>query len=187
MTINDSEDKELPNISIEDSGPSIPSRAAKKRSMDELLRLVLFLVDISQGDLDALDLSDDLLGPLSDARKIKAHGARRRQIRYVIQILASGDVEAVKAKIAGMKQLRDARISNFHAIEALRDRVLVGGDEALQEVVERFPSVDRQQLRNLQRAALKIKGPGIEPKASRAIFRFLQILFETAEKDEGLE
>lgn len=183
MTNSDSENDDRKGLDkANEDIPNSPSRAAKKRSMDELLKLVLFLMEISQGDFDALELPDELAGPLLGARKVKAHGARRRQVRYVIQILASGDVEAVKEKISGMKELRDKRAGNFHLIEALRDRVLEGGDEVVQEIVERFPDVDRQQLRNLQRAALKQNVPGTNVKTSRAMFRFLQELFATAGK-----
>lgn len=183
MTVKDPENGSTESAEVEEENlPLTPSRAAKKRSMDDLLKLVLFLMNLSPGDFEAMEFSDELLGALTEARKIKAHGARRRQVRYVIQILDSGDVEGVKAKISRMKELRDARVTNFHAIEAMRDRVLAGGDEALQEVAERFPNVDRQQLRNLQRAALKDKVPGTNVKANRAMFRFLQDLYAAADR-----
>ncbi len=167
--------------------PSVPttvSRAAKKRSMDDLLKLVLYLLELSPGDFDALGLPDDFRGYIIEARKVTAHGARRRQIRYVVQKLASDDVDMIRAKIAGMKEQRDKRVKSFHIIESLRDRVLAGGDAEIQEVMERFPSADRQQLRNLQRAALKEKVPGSNVKTNRAMFRFLQELFSAEDAED---
>ena len=181
-------DDDIDNIDDFDDDSSLPttvSRAAKKRSMDELLKLVLFLMELSPGDFDALGLPEEFRDYIIEARKVKAHGARRRQIRYVIQKLAADDVDMIKEKIANMKELRDKRAKNFHVIESMRDRVLAGGDEMIQEVMERFPNADRQQLRNLQRAALKEKVPGTNVKTNKAMFRFLQDLFTAeAARDE---
>jgi ribosome-associated protein len=177
-------DDDFDNIDGFYDDPSIPttvSRAAKKRSMDELLKIVLFLMELSQGDFDALGLPEEFRDCIIDARKVKAHGARRRQIRYVVQKLAADDIGMIKEKIANMKELRDKRIKNFHIIESMRDRVLAGGDEVIQEIMERFPSADRQQLRNLQRAAQKEKVPGTNVKTNKAMFRFLQDLFTAAD------
>ncbi len=178
-------DEHLDNLDILDSDdPAVPmteSRAAKKRSMDDLLKLVLYLMELSQGDFDALGLPEDFRDYIIEARKVKAHGARRRQIRYVVQKLAADDIDSIKGKIAEMKEQRDRRVKNFHIIESLRDRVLAGGDEVIQEVMERFPNADRQQLRNLQRAAQKEKVPGTNVKTNRAMFRFLQDLFTAAD------
>ncbi len=185
MANKDDEFDSLDDFDADD--PSVPttvSRAAKKRSMDDLLKLVLYLLELSPGDFDALGLPDDFRGYIIEARKVKAHGARRRQIRYVVQKLASDDVDMIRAKIAGMKEQRDKRVKSFHIIESLRDRVLAGGDAEIQEVMERFPSADRQQLRNLQRAALKEKVPGSNVKTNRAMFRFLQELFSAEDAEE---
>jgi ribosome-associated protein len=185
MTIKDDDFSNIDDFEDDSSMPMTVSRAAKKRSMDELLKLVLFLLELSEGDFDALRLPEEFRDYIIEARKVKAHGARRRQIRYVVQKLAADDVEMIKEKIANMKALRDKRAKNFHIIESMRDRVLAGGDEVIQEVMERFPNADRQQLRNLQRAAQKEKIPGSNVKTGKAMFRFLQDLFTAADAASG--
>jgi len=185
MTENDNDTDNPAGLESEEhSIPMTPSRAAKKRSMDELLKLVMYLIELSQGDFEALGLPEEFKDHLNEARKVKAHGARRRQIRYVVQKLASNDIETIKSKIAGMKEQRDKQIKNFHIIESLRDRVLAGGDDIIQEVMERFPGADRQQLRNLQRAAQKEKVPGTNIKTTKAMFRYLQQLFTDSDKQK---
>ena len=59
------------------------SRTRKKNEDRALQRLGEQLVALPFGQLEAMELPDELLPAIEFARKIKSHGARRRQIKYI--------------------------------------------------------------------------------------------------------
>ena len=63
-------------------------------------------------------------------------------------------------------------------LEALRDRLIEEGDDVVVEVLNLYPSADRQQLRSLIRNAQKEKAGNKPPKSSRLIFQYLRELAE---------
>ena len=67
---------------------------------------------------------------------------------------------------------------HFMQLEVLRDRLISQGNPVIEELMELYPTADRQQLRNLQRQAareLELKKP---PTASKKIFAYLRQLSE---------
>ena len=62
----------------------------------------------------------------------------------------------------------------MHRVEAWRDRLLEGGDEALAELLDLHPDADRQRLRQLVRNAQDEKKRGKPPRAFRELFRELR-------------
>jgi ribosome-associated protein len=64
----------------------------------------------------------------------------------------------------------------LHKLEQLRDRVVEEGDAAIEDVIELYPTADRQRLRQLARQAAKEKSSGKPAKAYREIFQVLKEL-----------
>ena len=64
----------------------------------------------------------------------------------------------------------------LHKLEILRDELIVKGDAALTDLLNEYPSADRQQLRNLIRAAQKEKE---QNKPSKSLSRDLSDLKNT--------
>ena len=64
-------------------GTDYKSRTRKKIEDRALQRLGEQLVVLPQGQLQTMELPDELLTAIEIARKIKSHGARRRQIQYI--------------------------------------------------------------------------------------------------------
>ncbi|MGD8484965.1 MAG: ribosome biogenesis factor YjgA [Thioalkalispiraceae bacterium] len=67
-------------------------------------------------------------------------------------------------------------IKLLHKLENWRDRLLAEGDEALGDLVNELPQVDRQHLRQLIRQAKKERLNNKPPKSSREIFQYLKQL-----------
>jgi ribosome-associated protein len=72
----------------------------------------------------------------------------------------------------------------MHRLEATRERLLADTDAAMSELIEQFPSIDRQHLRSLVRQAKTEKESNKPPRAYREIF---QLLKELAPGDEDTE
>jgi ribosome-associated protein len=65
----------------------------------------------------------------------------------------------------------------MHRLEAIRDRLVAGDDDALSELIGEYPQVDRQRLRSLLRQArLERETPNKPPRAYREIFQLLKEL-----------
>jgi ribosome-associated protein len=160
-----------------DDHPGI-SKSQRKRDLDELKRLGGELLDFTDDELRQLMLPDDLLEAIRTAGKIRAHGARKRQLQYIGKLLREIDDTPIRAAIDARNHQQSTHTREFHLIEALRDRLLAEGDSALPEVLEHFPRTDRQHLRKLVRQSRREHETRQPPRASRLLFRYLRELQE---------
>ena len=151
---------------------------SKSRLKRELLALQEFareLVELPEKNLVKLPLPEPLPEAIREARSMK-RGARQRQIRYIGGLLSHEDVEPIRHALRDLLQptVEDARA--FREIEQWRDRLLLGGEEAISEFVERRPDAERQQLRHLVRNTNKEREEGGPPKSARLLFKYLRDL-----------
>lgn len=79
--------------------PQDKSRTRKKNEDRALQRLGEQLVTLPPGRLKRLELPDELLEAVEFARKIKSHGARRRQIQYIGVLMRHIDPQPIQAAL----------------------------------------------------------------------------------------
>lgn len=166
-----------------DTGPATPaggeavSKSARKRAMTARQALGERLCALSPADIDRLPLED---GPLRDAllaaRHVTSRSAGRRHRQYIGKLMRGIDPAPLAAALADLHRARAAESAALHETEALRDRLLAEGDDALPAVLTRFPAADRQHLRQLLRRARREAGAGAPPAAARRLFRYLRDL-----------
>ena len=84
------------------------SRTRKKNEDRALQRLGEQLVALPSGQLETIGLTDELLEAIEFARKIKKHGARRRQIQYIGALMRHIDPQPIETA------LERIRSGNFH-------------------------------------------------------------------------
>jgi ribosome-associated protein len=70
----------------------------------------------------------------------------------------------------------------MHRLEALRDRLLAH-DDALQELIDQYPAIDRQHVRSLIRQARLERDGNKPPRAYREIFQLLKTVSSAADED----
>ncbi|MDF1593458.1 MAG: ribosome biogenesis factor YjgA [Desulfobacterales bacterium] len=75
------------------------SRTQKKNEDRALQRLGEQLVALPPGQLEAMDLPEELLTAIAFARKIKNHGARRRQIQYIGVLMRQIDPQPIETAL----------------------------------------------------------------------------------------
>jgi len=171
------------------------SKSAKKREMRYIQDLAAQLVELSPGDFAAMPLDEDLRHEVELARKVKAHGARRRQLRFLGQYIAGMEHGAVENALAALKSAKTAEIAKFHGLEALRDGLMACANEsdksvaemAIEQVMTAFPHADRQQVRTLARNVQKEQSGAGRLRVSRAIFQYLKSLSGQKTKSEEEE
>ena len=84
------------------------SRTRKKNEDRALQRLGEQLVALPSVQLETVGLTDELLEAIEFARKIKKHGARRRQIQYIGALMRHIDPQPIETA------LERIRSGNFH-------------------------------------------------------------------------
>lgn len=153
------------------------SKSQRKRDRQALQDLGRELVGLSERQLGELDLPEDVLAPVREARKLK-RGALQRQMRYLAACLANVDAEAVRDRLERILQPSRAEIARFHDIERWRDRLLGKGDvsanAAMSDFLAAHPDADAQVLRRLVRNAALEASDGRPPKSARELFTRLR-------------
>lgn len=132
------------------------SKSEIKRDAEELKRLGAEMIDLGKNSLDKIPLDEELRDAIELAQKIKKE-ARRRQQQLIGKMLRSRDVEPIRLALDKLKNRHNQQVSLFHKLEALRDRLVEQGDDAVPEVLNLYPDADRQQLRTMIRNAQKEK------------------------------
>jgi ribosome-associated protein len=157
-----------------------PSRTQQRREALAVLTLASQLVELAPSRLAKLDLPDDVRREIDITRRITAHGARKRQMAYLAKVMrrfGDDDFAAVRAELGENREKQRQDTAAMHRLEAIRDRLVAGDDDALSELIGEYPQVDRQRLRSLLRQArLERETPNKPPKAYREIFQLLKEL-----------
>ncbi len=159
-----------------------PSKSQIKREMHALRDLGAELIKLSDNDLAKIPLPDTLADALAEARRLKSHGALKRQQQYIGKIIRDMDPEPIRVAIDSLKQASDESSAHFHRLERWRDQLLgEEGHDTLTQFITQYPRADRQRLRQLMTNARKELAKKQAPKSSRALFKLLR---ETAEAHE---
>ena len=152
------------------------SKSQRKRDCHALQDLGTELVKLPQGDLDKIPLDEELQQAIHAARRIKQHGALKRQLQFIGKLIRQRDAEALRQAYERVIHPYQEDIKHFHQLEKWRERLLTDGDAALEKLVEEQPDTDRQHVRQLIRSARSEQKQNKPPKAARELFQYLKTL-----------
>ncbi|MCY1204551.1 hypothetical protein D9M69_248590 [compost metagenome] len=155
------------------------SKSQVKRELHALQELGERLTTLKADVLAKLPLTDALQKALAEAPKHKAHVARKRHIQYIGKLMREQDVEAIVSLIDQLDSSTREYNERFHALERWRDRLIEGGDAALESFVADYPDTDRQHLRGLIRHAQHEAAHNKPPAAARKVFKYIRELDES--------
>lgn len=158
----------------DDLQPLPPSRSARKREAEGLQKLGEQLVELPAAQLREIPLAPELLDAIQLAQRIRDHSGRRRQLQLIGKLMRQQDAEPIQAALDHLQQRSAAAIAEHHQAERWRERLLQEGNAALTEFMEQHPAGDRQQLRQLVRAAQQEQAASRPPRAARELFRLLR-------------
>ncbi len=155
------------------------SKSQLKREADALQALGTRLTNMGKPQLDELPLSESLRDAIELAQRIRnKREGYRRQLQYIGKLMRGMDCDEIVKALALMDAKHQQANLMFHQLEQLRDKVVAEGDEAIQDILESYPTADRQRLRQLARSAQKEQKQNKPPKAAREIFKYLRELAE---------
>jgi len=156
----------------------IISKSQRKRDATAAQDLGKNILSLSQDAQNSIALPETLEKALNDARRIKKNSALKRQLQYIGKLMRSIDLEPIQAQYLKLTNHYDKDIKKLHHLEKWRDRLLLEGDKALEDLLHEKPNADRQHLRQLVRQSTKESKLKKPPKSAREIFKYLKTLFE---------
>lgn len=81
-----------------------PSKSARKRAYLALQKLGEELITLRESDLQAMPLDEELRDAVLEARRMKAHGALRRQKQYIGKLMGRIDPEPIREALARLRR-----------------------------------------------------------------------------------
>jgi ribosome-associated protein len=159
----------------------LPSKSQRKRQMHDLQDLGAELVALNDQQLASVELPENLLDAVMEARRLSNRNeARRRQMQYIGKLMRNVDPEPIRASIAAYTAASDEQTARLHMLERWRARLLED-ESALTELLNEYPHADAARIRLMLRNAARERAAGQPPKSFRALF---QLLNETIQQND---
>ncbi len=163
-----------------------PSKSARKREMTALQKLGESLMELTPDRLAQLPLSKGLLEAFKLAKSLKHREAKRRQLQYIGKLMRAenhGEITAIMTQIDDDNRLFR---QHFQRLEKIRDQLIGDDQQALEDLLNDHPELDRQHLRQLIRQIRKQQATDLEAtnhesalqKASQKLTVLRRKLFE---------
>jgi ribosome-associated protein len=154
--------------------PDEHSKSQRKRDMLELQKMGEALIKLTAEQLKKMELPENLLSAIQQAKLLKSNEAKRRHMQYIGKIMREVDVEPIKAYLKRLRFAQEKSTEKFHQTEEWRSKLISQGDQALNSFLSEYPDVDRQQLRQLIRRAQHDKKTEKNTGAETALFKYLR-------------
>jgi ribosome-associated protein len=161
-----------------------PSRSQLRREALDVLKLAQTLAALSDAQLARVPLSDDLRAEVQRTRAVTQQIARKRQSQYLakqMRKLDDSELDAIRAALEHDREYAHRETAALHRVEQWRERLIGEGDAALTELLQEFPSADRQHLRQLARNARLEREQNKPLHAFHELFRALRGLLDAAQ------
>lgn len=155
------------------------SKSQRKREADSVRELGATLAELGSSELATIPLPDDVLAAIRELNRLKAHGARKRQLGFLAKRMRQIDVEPIEQALEKLRQAARANTMSHHLVENWRDRLLGEAEgesekEALTAFLDEYVEADRQHFRHLQRQAVAERKAQKPPAAARLLFKAIR-------------
>lgn len=151
-----------------------PSKSELKREMQARQQLGEKLTHLSSAQLVKVPLDDTLRQAIQDYQRFTQREAKRRQLQFIGRLMRDADCDSIQQAWELTQSGSEASKKVQHKLEHWRDRLIAEGDDAVNQLLEAYPAIERQPLRQLIREALKEKKEGKPPAASRKLFQYIK-------------
>lgn len=162
------------------------SKSEMKREAQRMVDLGKSLTELNPNRWPQLPISDLLRAALEENVRLRSHEAKRRHLNYIGKLIWKEDLDAIRSALNLFDPSSEVYGRNSKQQEMWRERLL-NDPNALNEFIELFPQVDRQQLRNLIRSAQKELQPTAsgQPSQARSSYKKLfQLIKEEHSKND---
>lgn len=157
------------------------SRTQKKKNAERLQKLGERLIDLDDAVLDAAGISEELREAVVQARGIKQHEARRRQLQYIGRLMREADADPfdIQSAIERAEGSDGSEKRKFKQVETWRNELLAGSRSRYDWLLKNYPRADPAHLRRLiNNAGADNKRAATGKRGARALFRYLRALID---------
>ena len=155
----------------EQENPRQVARRARTEAGDHSARVAHAILQLPESAFKRLKVDSDLLADMVRARSVSAHGARRREERFLSGILRKIDLSDLEAQLVACEATDSPSTRLFHAAEAWRTRLMDGGEPALEKFLAECGDLDRGRWIPLVDNARMERSRGRPKGSARALFR----------------
>lgn len=149
-----------------------PNKTQLKREIKVLNQLGKELIKLPDSALKKVPMSDTMRRAIWDGQKFQK-GALQRQLRRIAALIQHEDIDAIQLELQRQKAPSKAQTAEMHQLEQWRDRLIAGDDKLLTKLIDQFPVIDRQHIRQLTRNAAQEAKREKPPKSARLLFKYL--------------
>ena len=147
-----------------------PSKNARKREQQALVKLGEQLVALKDSELVTIELSEELLKAIRAAAGMKSHGALRRQKLLIGKLMRQADAEQIRIELAalGASDRREKKL--FAGAERWRDKLVDDDKQALVDFETHIGASDAELRRLLSDLEMAVNDR-TEKTLKRQVFR----------------
>jgi len=154
--------------------------------MHALQDLGTALSALSPERIRSLELPETLERALLEAKKLKAHGAVRRQLQFIGKLMRDVDPAPLQAYLDTLAGVSRTAVAAHHLVERWRDRMMED-IATVDEFASTHREADRQQLRQMVLAAQRERAVQKPPRQYRELFRTIARILGTTGPAEPAE
>lgn len=134
------------------------SKTQLKQEATKLQQLGKKLTTYNPGFLQKLPIQDVLITAIAEFNRLpNSHGARRRQLQFIGKLMRDCDYELISRTIAKLENPGVVENKQQSELNAWCDRILLTGDPEINALLELYPHLQRQTLRQLRREYSRAK------------------------------
>ena len=163
-----------------------PNKTELKREIKVLNQLAKELIALPESSLKKVPLTDNMRLAIRDGQRF-SRGALQRQLRRIVKLMEFEDIDAIKMEILRLKQPSKQQTAELHQLEQWRDRLIAGDDKLLTELIDQYPVIERQHIRQLVRNAGQEQKKNKPPKSARLLFKYLSEIKRATPVDDTVE
>ncbi len=162
------------------------SKSQAKREDAEMQALGARLVQLSKVQINGLPVSESLCDALLEYKRIRSREAQRRHIKRVGRLLRDHDVSQVALALDRIDPSSSLSMHATRNAQRWCDRLLADGKPALTALVDEYPQLPVQNLRQILRkaqseVAARADGDTTPTPGQREMLKFLrQIIVQAA-------
>lgn len=161
-------------MNSDDENPRVIAKRQKRAAGDRSAALSRTLMQLPDTTIEKLELGEDLLHEVQQARRITSQIARRRAERALAGALRGEDLVELQRKLENVQETGSAEPRMFHLAEQWRARLIEEGLAAAAE----FPGGAVDPLPQLIQNARRERDTGKPPGAARALFRHVMAVLK---------
>ncbi|MDO6427062.1 ribosome biogenesis factor YjgA [Thalassotalea sp. 1_MG-2023] len=160
---------------IDEFDEDYKSKTEIKREMHAMQDFAMKLVKLSKAQRAKVPFPEEILEALALADKIKNKPeALRRHVRFMSKVLLETDLTDVNQALDVMANKHQQDTSRHLRLEQLRDDLITQGNDKIEAMLEQYPAMERQKLRQLVRQATKEHNAEKPGKSYRDLFAYIK-------------